>query len=779
MTPLERLGRWCAAHGWPVVLVWVQVLLLVVGLAVAVGSSTSDDFTVPGSGSKQALDLLAERFPARAGVEGLLVLHVDDGDLRAPGPRAAIVDVAERLDDAPDVTSVALPEDQRAGGRISADGRTAVIAFALDKAPGDVDPDDVQRVLEAAAAAREAGIRTEVGGAVAVAASTPETGAAEVVGLTAAALILLIAFGSAVAMSLPLVTALVGLGIGLAALSALGPAFGIPSVAPSLATMIGLGVGIDYALFVVTRYRTQLAAGMPVLDAAARATATSGAAVVFAGVTVMIAICGLAIAGVPILAAVGYATSLVVALAVLAAITLLPALLGLVGTRIDRLRLPWAGRSTGAGWQRWSQRVGRHPWVSVVLSLTIMLGLAAPALSLRLGQPDSGSASTSTTERRAYDLLAAGFGPGTNGPLLLAVDLASPARPGPEPADGEAAAASTDPRGSDPRLARLTDAVAALPGVASVAAPLVGPDGRAAIVVVIPTTSPQDPGTEALIHRLREDVLPTVTAPGDEVHVGGQTAIFVDLADRVAQRLPWFIGAVVLLSCVLLAVVFRSLLVPLQAAVMNVLSIGAALGVVVGVFQKGVGLDLVGLEEPVPIISFVPLMMFAILFGLSMDYQVFLLSAVREAWLDSDDNREAVTTGLARTGRVITSAALIMMAVFSSFVLSDDPLLKIFGLGLTIAILLDATVVRCMLVPAVMVLCGRTNWWLPPTLDRRLPTFDLEKGRAATDEAAAGATPPPGPRGQGGFRRGQRKDVGKEAVGDEEGVAVGRSDGGG
>lgn len=724
MNGLGRLGRWCAAHGWPVVLAWMEVLLLVVGAAVAFGSSTSDDFTVPGSGSQQALELLTERFPARAGVEGLLVLHVDDGDLRAAEPRAAVAEVAERLAAEPDVTSVALPEDQRAGGRISADGRTAVIAFALDKSSGDVEPDDVRRVLQTGAPAREAGIQTEVGGGVAVAASTPETGAAEVVGLTAAALILLIAFGSAVAMSLPLVTALVGLGIGLAALSAVAPVFGIPSVAPSLATMIGLGVGIDYALFVVTRFRAQLAAGMLVPEAVALAAATSGAAVVFAGVTVMIAICGLAIAGVPIIAAVGYATSLVVALAVLAAITLLPALLGLVGTRIDRLRIPWSGRGAGTGWQRWSQRVGRHPWVSVALSLTVLLALAAPALSLRLGQPDSGSASTSTTERRAYDLLAAAFGPGTNGPLLLAVDLASPARPGQQPAGG--AATSADPRGSDPRLSRLTAAVAALPEVASVARPVIGPDGRAAILTVIPTTSPQDPDTAALIERLREEVLPTVTKPGDEVHVGGQTAIFVDLADRVAQRLPWFIGGVVLLSCILLALVFRSLLIPLQAAVMNVLSIGAALGVVVAVFQHGVALDLVRLDEPVPIISFVPLMMFAILFGLSMDYQVFLVSAVREAWLASDDNREAVTTGLARTGRVITSAALIMMAVFGSFILSDDPLLKIFGLGLTVAILLDATIVRCVLVPAVMVLCGRANWSFPSSVGRRLPQLHVE-----------------------------------------------------
>ncbi len=452
----------------------------------------------------------------------------------------------------------------------------------------------------------------------------------------------------------------------------------------------------------------------------------------------MIAICGLAIAGVPLIAALGYATSLVVALAVLAAITLLPALLGLLGPRIDRLRLPGTGRGNRNGWQRWSQKIARHPWAAVGLSLAVLLALAAPALSLRLGQPDSGSASTGTTERRAYDLLAAGFGPGTNGPLLLAVELAEPARPG--AASGADRTPSADLRGSDPRLVRLVTGLGELPGVADVAPPVVGPDGRAVVIALVPTTSPQDPRTATLIDRLREDVLPVLAAPGDRVYVGGQTAIFVDLADRVAQRLPWFIGAVVLLSCLLLTLVFRSLLIPLQAAVMNVLSIGAALGVVVAVFQQGVGLGLVGLEETVPIISFVPLMMFAILFGLSMDYQVFLLSSVREAWLDSDDNQEAVTTGLAATGRVITSAALIMMAVFGSFVLSDDPLLKIFGLGLTVAILLDATVVRCVLVPAVMVLCGRANWWLPSTLGRRLPRFDLESAGAATRDPAPSTT---------------------------------------
>lgn len=709
---LDRLGRWCARHGWIVLLLWSNLLILAVSGAMLTGTQTTDDFAVPGADSARAVELLQSRFPDHSGVDASLVLISTDGPLTQPERNAAVQQTAARLRELPDVIGV--PEQGAAITALSPDSRTGLISFLLNKPLGEVVPDDLARVMAAAEPARAAGLQTEIGGGVAQAASMPETGAAELVGLGAAVLILLIAFGSVVAMALPVVMAVVGLGIGLALLTMAGHLVQLPSTASSLATMIGLGVGIDYALFVVTRHRAQLAEGMSTLASIGRANGTSGAAVVFAGITVIIAICGLAVAEIPIVTAHGYSTSAVVALAVLAAITLLPALLGLLGPSVDRLRLPrlasrrHAARASGTDvWSAWASRISRHSWRWALSSLLLITAVAAPALTLQLGQPDSGSASEETTERRAYDALAAAFGPGINGPLLLAVEHGTTA---PLQAD---AGDEAPPRPNDPVIADLRAALIKVDGVASVSPPTVGPDGRVTVLTVVPTTAPQDRHTERLVQRLRRDVLPANTPPGARVYVGGQTATFIDLAERTTKRLPWFIGGVVLLSCLLLAAVFRSVVIPLQAAVMNILSIGAALGVVVLVFQHGVGLGLVGLDEPLPIISFVPLMMFAILFGLSMDYQVFLLSSVREGWLETGDNRQAVQLGLSRSGRVITSAALIMVAVFGSFALSDDPMLKIFGVGLTAAIALDATVIRSVLAPAVMILCDRANWWLP------------------------------------------------------------------
>ena len=716
---LDRLGRWCARHGWIVLLLWSNLLLLAVGGAVLTGTQTTDDFAVPGAGSARAVELLQSRFPERAGVDASLVLISTAGPLTGPELNAALQQTAARLRALPDVIGV--PEQGAAVTALSPDSRTGLISFLLNKPLGEVVPDDLDRILAAAEPARAAGLQTEIGGGVAQAASMPETGAAELVGLGAAVLILLIAFGSVIAMALPVVMAVVGLGIGLALLTMAGHLVQLPSTASSLATMIGLGVGIDYALFVVTRHRAQLAQGMSTLASIGRANATSGEAVVFAGITVIIAICGLAVAGIPIVTAHGYTTSAVVGLAVLAAITLLPALLGLLGPNVNRLRLPrltsrrHASPAGGSdAWSAWASRISRHPWGWALGSLLLITALAAPALTLQLGQPDSGSASEETTERRAYDALAAAFGPGINGPLLLAIELDTAA-------PLAAAGGGAPPRANNPVVAELRAALVEVDGVASVSPATVGPDGRVAVLTVVPTTAPQDRRTEQLVQRLRHDVLPANTPPGAEVYVGGQTATFIDLAERTTERLPWFIGGVVLLSCLLLAAVFRSVVIPLQAAVMNILSIGAALGVIVLVFQHGVGLGLVGLDEPLPIISFVPLMMFAILFGLSMDYQVFLLSSVREGWVETGDNRQAVELGLSRSGRVITSAALIMVAVFGSFALSDDPLLKIFGVGLTAAIALDATVIRSVLAPAVMILCDRANWWLPGRTPPQVP----------------------------------------------------------
>ncbi len=574
-----------------------------------------------------------------------------------------------------------------------------------------------------------AGLQVELGGDLPQSAEQTETGAAEMLGVIGAVVILLVAFGSVIAMGLPIGIAAVGLGCSTALIMLAGLVFDVPAESGTLATMIGMGVGIDYALFIVTRYRTELRAGLTVADAAGRATATAGQAVVFAGGTVVIAICGLALAGIPAVTAMGFSSALVVAVMVAASITLLPALLGFAGLRLKEATLPWTRRREtdddewherlmrlGASsdlrrdrWQRWGDHVTGHPWPWLIGATLALLLVASPLLSMRLGQTDAGTNPPSTTTRQAYDLTADAFGEGFNGPLLLSVELTGDA-----PADTAA-------------LDALGRGLAADPSVAIVAPAEVNAAGDAAIVTVVPTAAPQDAETTELVHRLRGEVVPAaLDGTGSQAYVGGLTAVFIDLSDKVASRLPVFIAAVVGLSFLLLMAVFRSVLVPLKAALMNLLSIGAAYGVVVAVFQWGWGKSLIGLEETVPIVSFVPMFMFAVLFGLSMDYEVFLLSRIREEHLDGRDNRTSVITGISSTARVITSAALIMICVFSGFVLGPQPIVKMFGVGLAVAVLVDATVVRVVLVPATMRLMGEANWWLPRWLDRLLPNLDIE-----------------------------------------------------
>ena len=566
-------------------------------------------------------------------------------------------------------------------------------------------------------AATSAGVQVEFGGEVAQFGEQSSSPGSEGLGLLAAIVILIIAFGSVIAMGLSIGTALFGLGTGIAGMTLVSAFVTIPTVAETIAVMVGLGVGIDYALFIVTRHRAGLARGLTVGDAAGRAIATAGQAVLIAGVTVVIAICGLAVAGIPLVTWMGFGAAMVVAVTVAAALTLLPALMGFAGHNIDRFGIPGfkARVEMGArdedgryhGWARMSHHVSRHAVAYLLASLALVLTLAIPMLSLRLGQPDAGNDPTSSTLRRSYDLLADGFGPGSNGPLILSVDL----------------------RGSagDGVLSTITRAVASDPDVVSVAPAVISPSGETAVIQVVPRSSPQAAQTTTLINHLRHDTLPAaVGSSGARVYVGGPTATFIDMSDRIASRLPLFIGAVILLSFLLLLMVFRSLVVPLKAALMNVLSIGAAYGVIVAIFQWGWGASLFGVHESLPISSFVPMLMFAILFGLSMDYEVFLLSRVREEYLLSHDNTESVATGIATTGRVITSAALIMISVFLSFVLGDNPTVKMIGIGLATAVFVDATVIRMVLVPATMKLLGDANWWLPRWLDRILPNLDIE-----------------------------------------------------
>ncbi len=711
---LHRLGRWCLVHRRRVLLIWLTAVLVLGVAATRVGGEYSDDFRVPGVESQRAVDLLSDRFPEAAGGSAQLVFHAPDGEI-LDAPRAdAIASTVAEVAALPGVESVSDPTLQP-----SADGTTLLALVQYDIELTELDDADLDALLRTGEPLAGVAVRLEVGGELTQYVEQPEPQAAELIGLVAAVFILLVAFGSVLAMGLPIAIALFGLGTSTLLLALGAAVLEMPTNTPVLASMIGLGVGIDYALFVVTRHREHLHAGMTVAESAARATATAGQAVIIAGGTVVIAILGLAISGIPVVTLMGLGAALVVAVMVAATITLLPALLGFAGHRIDRVRLFRArteGVDTVSVWSRWGAAVARRPWPYLVASLAFLLLLATPLLSIRFGQADAGNAPETSTQRQAYDLVSEAYGPGANGPLLLAVESGDPAV-----------------------AAEVVTAVADEPGVTAVARPRISPGGDAAIVTVVPETGPQEAGTAQLIHHLRDDVLTEVDTP---VHVGGLTATFVDMSDQVAARLPWFIGAVVGLSFLLLMLVFRSVLVPLKAALMNLLSIGAAYGVIVAVFQWGWMKGLVGLEDTVPIVAFVPMMMFAILFGLSMDYEVFLLSRVREEYLRTGDNTGSVISGIASTARVITAAALIMIFVFLGFVLGDDPLVKMMGLGLAAAVFLDATIVRVILVPATMRLLGDANWWLPPWLDRRLPHLDVEGGHGLPEpelEAGAGA----------------------------------------
>jgi RND superfamily putative drug exporter len=590
-----------------------------------------------------------------------------------------------------------------------------------------------------------------------------------------AIIVLLFAFGTAVAMTLPIVTALFGLGTGLALVGLAGHVISVPSIAPTLGTMLGLGVGIDYALFIVTRHLGFMKDGHPPDEAAARAASTAGGAVLFAGSTVVVALLALYFGGIPLVRALGYSAAIVVAVAIVAALTLLPALLGLAGENIRKGHIPFAKGAHADGhphgWNRWAHFVGRHPWPAAITGVLILVVLALPLLTITLGQPDNSQMPTDTQTRKSYDALATGISPGATGPLLVAVEFTDPAQPNTKKLNNveaqqkqeqqqaqeqyqqEATQASEageppppEPAGptkeqqqeqqqqeeflksdaSDPRLVKLQNQIAKLGDVYSVSPAKVSENGDAAVFTVTSNSSPQSEATQNLVTTLRDETIPDNEGKGMKTFVDGQTAAYIDLADRIGEKLPLVIAIVVGLAFLLLMIAFRSLIVPLTAGLMNLLSVAAAYGVLVAVFEKGWGLSLIGLDHTLPVVSFVPLLMFAILFGLSMDYQVFLLTRMQEHWRAEGNNHDAVVEGLAGTARVITSAALIMVAVFTSFVLNGDPTVKQFGVGLAVAIAIDATVVRTLLVPAVMVLIGKWNWWLPGPLERHLPNLGIE-----------------------------------------------------
>ncbi len=728
---LYHLGRFCSRHRLPVLATW---LVIAVGLALGsahFGSQASDNVSLPGTGSQQVTDLLSRGFPDQANGSSPIVL-------RAPAGRH-VTDYQQAIDKSVSalkandlVAKVISPLDRAGAAQVSRDRTVAFISMYPAESLGDVTIEDAQGILDNADAAKNAGLRTSAGGPLGSKLSKPATESSEVVGLTMALIVLAFTFGTFVAMGLPILSALIGVVAGLSGITLLTHLTVVPTSAPTLAIMLGLGVGIDYALFIVTTHRETLSHGMEVHESVARAVATSGGAVLFAGTTVVVAVCSLAVAGIPLVTTLGLTTGLMVAIAVICALTLLPALLASVGTRINSLPLP--GRRPSAPvdiehtrWARWARGIMRHPILSVVAALAVLIPLSIPALSLEFGQTDTGALPKDETARIAYDDLTHGFGVGTNGPIVIAASLSKPAQPG------------------DPALTQLQQAVARTDGVVSASPVALDKAGTVATFSAIPSTAPSDFATADLVRTLRDTTIPNATRGTDvTAYAGGSTAAFIDLADEISDTLPETILVIIGLSFLLLMVAFRSFLVPLKAAVMNLLSIGAAYGVVVMVFQYGWFTSLVGLEGSVPIVSYLPLLMFAGLFGLSMDYEVFLMSHVQEHYREGRTPRDAIVVGLAESARVITSAALIMVAVFASFILNGDPTIKQFGVGLSVAVIIDATLVRCLLVPATMALMGRAAWWIPRGLDKRMPRISVEghgyfAGRDA-DPAAPAAT---------------------------------------
>ncbi len=717
---LAAWGRTAARHPWRVIGAWLLLLVVLAVVGRSLHGRYTNDFSIGGTESQSARDLLEARFPQQAGDAATIVFDAPQGIASAP-VRSQVEALLGRVAKLPGVVGVSSPYDNPAAF-VSRDGRIAYATAQYATRASTVAPESIDALFAAvdAANAPAQGLRVEVGGPVAQAGEQTPPGRSEIIGLVAAAVVLMLAFGSVVAAGMPIVTALFGLGSGILLIGLLTRVLPMSQFTPAFASMIGLGVGIDYSLFILTRFREEVGRGAPVPDAAGVALNTAGRAVIFAGVAVAIALLGLFVVGIKFIAALGLAGSAVVLASVLVATTLLPALLGLVGPRIDRWSIA-ALQSTDSAdprsiWYRTADRIQRRPLVAALVALTVLLLLAMPALRLRLGSADAGNDPTSLHTRRAYDLLSQGFGPGFNGPLLLAVDLPAGA--------GEAA------------LASLVQAIGATPDVAAVTPPRLNAAGDAAIITVFPKSAPQDAATSALTHVLRDRVIPQATrGTAVQVYVGGITAAFEDIGTLISARLPYFFALVIGLSCVLLMVVFRSIAVPLKAAVMNLLSIGAAYGVVVAIFQWGWLGPLLHTGRPGPIESFLPMMLFAILFGLSMDYEVFLLSRIREEYVHGRTNREAVTRGLSQTARVITAAASIMVAVFLSFAFGDSRVIKEFGVGLGTAILVDATIVRIVLVPSVMALLGDANWWMPRWLDRLLPRLQIEGPSAVDDEA--------------------------------------------
>jgi len=755
---LRRLGDWCGRHGVLVLALWLALTGAVLGARLVLGAPVNNSVVIPDSDAQAAHDLIREKFDAETGGgrAAQLVLYSPDRPLTDAEPKRAVEAAMTAIRAIPEVVEVETP--YRMGG-MSPSLRIGLITVRIDSddpfgtssTASPVSPDEL---VAAAEPATRAGIEV-----VPIDNSTPadkeiKTGTSEMIGIGIALLVLMFAFGTLVAALIPIFTALFSVALGLGVIGLLGHVIDVPKQASVMATMIGIGGGIDYALFLISRHRRLLADGVPLRESIARTTAGSGGAVLFAGGTVVIALSALFLAGFPLLQTLGMLTGISVVSAVLTSLTLVPALLGLLGHRINALRIPIVGpRRTGrdepaSGWAALGDWVAGRPWRVLIAATLVLAALAAPMLGLKLGALDDGYAGEGTTARRAYELMSAGFGPGAVAPMVVAAELDRPVpesdRPAAAGSGDESDDATDDTAGDtaegasggksrtvkDPVVRELRERLEEIDGVVYVADPKISRDGTAALFSVVSRFAPSDERAVEVVERIRE-----LAVPGATVHVGGEVAGLADAGERITSRTPLVIAVVVLLSAFLLLLAFRAPLVAVKAAVMNLVSLGAAFGALALVFSYGLGSRLVGMDPPpdanaspvevlfftVPIDTYVPVILFAVLFGLSMDYEVFLLTSVRQSYLRTGDNRRAVAEGLGATGRVITSAALIMVAVFVAFVAYPDPLVKVFGVGLAVAIAVDATLIRGFLVPSTMVLLGRLNWWCPRWLDRILP----------------------------------------------------------
>ena len=743
---LDRLGRLSAKRHWVVLGAWLVVLVGVLALRSAFGGTFVNDYTVPGSESSDGLDHLDSKFPEAGGYAGSIVFYADKGKVSADAEA-----VKKSMTAVAGLDHVISASDPLATGDtadVSKDGSTVKAPVSFDVVPASLDQAYLDDLDAAVKPASDAGLDVQYGGAAGEIAQQADDRNSELIGISLALVLLLLMFGSMLATAVPLVGAIFSVGCGVSLLGLIASVTNVPTTAPTVATLLGLGVAIDYGLFLVARHIEQVEDGVDVVTSIGRTAATSGAAIVVAGSTVVIAILGLYVSGVPFVGALGMASAIVVAVTMLSALTLVPALLGIAKRGVLRRSERAAAESMPdedpdelaarraadhdaraaaherSVFARWGRRVSDTPWPWAVAATAVLVVLTIPLFSIQLGQLDAGTDPESDSSRKAYDLIESAFGPGANGPITVVVDV---------PKEGSNA--------TQKMLTSLQKQLSKTDGVASVGTPQVNKAGDTAVINVIPTTEPKDAATSDLVDTIRSDVL---AGQSEQTWVVGTVAGYVDFTDKVAQRMPWLIAAVVLLALILLTAAFRSLVIGIKAAVLNLLSVGAAYGLVVAIFQWGWGSSWVGIDETVPIPSFVPMLMFAIVFGLSMDYEVFLLSRVREAYLATGDSHRAVAIGIGATARVITTAAAIMVTVFTSFVLSTDPTVKMLAVGMAGAVLIDATVVRMILVPAAMSLLGDSAWWMPRWLDKVLPDLQLEGPLAEPGEPApapAGAPP--------------------------------------